>query len=223
MPANPLRRRSKLGDMAKLAAADAALHYAKDRFTPGSRKQRGRGKALLVGGAVVAVGVAALANRKRVAGLLGAGPGVAEPPQPFSPPQPAYAPPAPVEQPVTQTEVAQAAATQPAEPQVAAADEPGPEPADQIPGQTQFGEPTFVPGDAGVAAVEDAQAPEAPATETASTPETPAAGDPAEREAAQRDEGQAGQQTPPESSANGEGKPDQGGGWQSWSGISSRP
>jgi hypothetical protein len=88
MPANPLRRRGKLSDAAKLAAADAAISLAKDRLTPGSRK-RGRGKALLIGGAVVAVGVAAMTNRRKVAGLIGTRSSVPEPPPPPAPPQPA--------------------------------------------------------------------------------------------------------------------------------------
>jgi hypothetical protein len=88
MPANPLRRRRKLSDAAKLAAADAALSLAKDRLTRGSPK-RGRGKALLIGGAVVAVGVAAMTNRRKVAGLIGTRSSVPEPPPPPAPPQPA--------------------------------------------------------------------------------------------------------------------------------------
>src|SRR5215210_4751865 len=88
MPANPLRRRRRLGDVAKIAAADAALHYAKDHLTPGSRKRGRNGKALLLGGAVIAVGAAAFASRNKVAGLLGAGQSVPEPPPPPAPPQP---------------------------------------------------------------------------------------------------------------------------------------
>jgi hypothetical protein len=169
MLANPLRRRSKLADVAKLAAADAALSYAKDRFTPGSRK-RGRGKAMLLGGAVVAVGAAAYANRKRVAGLLGAGPSVPEPP-PYSPPQTVTTP-----QPV--------AASQPVAAPVS----------DPQPSQPEVPQP--------VTQTEIAAAETTPTTP--STPETPAAGDPQEREEAQRDEGS-------------------GPGWQTWSGISSKP
>jgi hypothetical protein len=164
MPANPLRRRGKLADAAKLAAADAALSYARDRLTPGSRKQRGRGrgKVLLIGGALVAVGAAGLVKRNRVAGFLGAGQSVPEPPQPATSPTPAPTP-TPTPTPAT------------------------PAPAVAIPATP----------------------------DTPSTPETPAAGDPAEREATQ-----AAEEAAP---APEEGKEDDGPGWQTWSGISSKP
>ena len=63
----PFRRRGKTAR--NLALAEAALALAKDRDVAASSK-RSRGRLLLVGGAVVAAGAAALLKRDKVAGLL---------------------------------------------------------------------------------------------------------------------------------------------------------
>ncbi|HYI18797.1 MAG TPA: hypothetical protein VD836_08795 [Solirubrobacteraceae bacterium] len=73
---------SRKGKTARnLALAEAALALARDRSsTKGSK--RSRGKLLLVGGAVVAAGAAALLKRDKVAGLLPSRSGGDAPPAP---------------------------------------------------------------------------------------------------------------------------------------------
>jgi len=72
MASTPFRRRGKLAKAARnLAIADAALALAKDRMGSGSSSKKGsRGKALLIGGAAVAVAAGAFWKRDKVAGLL---------------------------------------------------------------------------------------------------------------------------------------------------------
>jgi hypothetical protein len=94
MAPSPFRRRKAAKTVRNLAIAEAALALAKDRVGHGSR--RSRGTLLAIGGAVAAVGVAALLKRDKVAGLLPSRSGEPEPPAP-APPQPSnYDAPGPV-------------------------------------------------------------------------------------------------------------------------------
>jgi hypothetical protein len=94
MAPSPFRRRKAAKTLRNLAIAEAALALAKDRLGHGSR--RSRGTLLAVGGAVAAVGVAALLKRDKVAGLLPSRSGEPERPTP-APPQPSnYDAPGPV-------------------------------------------------------------------------------------------------------------------------------
>jgi hypothetical protein len=87
MAPTPFRRRGKLGKAARnMAIADAALALARDRMGTTSRRRRGpSGKALLLGGAVVAVAAGALWKRDKVAGLL---PSHTDSPEPWTPSAP---------------------------------------------------------------------------------------------------------------------------------------
>jgi|SRR5215207_3555104 len=94
MAPSPFRRRKAAKTVRNLAIAEAALALAKDRVGRGSR--RGRGGLLLIGGAVAAVGAAALLKRDKVARLLPSRSGEPEPVAP-APPQPSnYDAPGPV-------------------------------------------------------------------------------------------------------------------------------
>ena len=72
MASSPFRRRKAAKAVRNLAIAEAALALAKDRLAPVDRRLASgpRGKLLLIGGAVAAVGAAALLKRDKVAGLL---------------------------------------------------------------------------------------------------------------------------------------------------------
>jgi hypothetical protein len=222
MPANPLRRRSRLGDAAKLATADAALSYAKDRFTPGSRK-RGRGKALLLGGALVAVGVAAMANRNKVAGLIGARSSVPEPPLPVPPAPSNYdapGPPANTATPVPAPDpVAPAAIDERAEEEAAAAEAAaiGGEVSDYASSDPALAadEAERPVAEAGGGEAEGQEQTEAQLEENLAPPEAGAETPELENHPAA---GQAELLGEPEGKPEDEG----GGGWQTWSGISSR-
>jgi hypothetical protein len=97
MAPTPFRRRKAAKAVRNLAIAEAALALAKDRTGSGSSKGRSRGKLLLIGGAVAAVGAAALLKRDKVAGLLPSRSGEPEPYTPPAPPQPSnYDAPGPV-------------------------------------------------------------------------------------------------------------------------------
>lgn len=224
MAPHPLRRRGRLADAAKLATADAALSYAKHRLTPGTRK-RGRGKALLLGGALVAVGVAAMANRNKVAGLIGARSSVPEPPPPPAPPAPsnydAPGPPANTATPVPAPDpVTPAAIDESAEEEAAAAE------AAAIGGEVSeyaSSDPTLPAGEAeqpvveaGEGEAEGQEQAEAQLEENLAPPETGA-------ETPELENHPAAGQT---DSLLGEPErgpdDDEGGGWQTWSGISSR-
>jgi hypothetical protein len=89
MAASPFRRRKAAKTVRNLALAEAALALAKHRATAvtGHRSRRPSGKLLLLGGAVAAVGAAALLKRDKVAGLLPSHSGAPEPAAPV-PPQP---------------------------------------------------------------------------------------------------------------------------------------
>ena len=94
MAPSPFRRRKAAKTVRNLAIAEAALALAKDRAGKGSR--RPSGKLLAIGGAVAAVGAAALLKRDKVAGLLPSRTGEPEPAPP-APPQPSnYDAPGPV-------------------------------------------------------------------------------------------------------------------------------
>ena len=100
MASSPFRRRKAAKAVRNLAIAEAALALAKDRLAPvtGGHSRRPSGKLLLLGGAVAAVGAAALLKRDKVAGLLPSRSGDPEPPTPaYVPPQPSnYDAPGPV-------------------------------------------------------------------------------------------------------------------------------
>ena len=87
MAPSPFRRRKAAKTVRNLAIAEAALALAKDRLAGQSSPRRPSGKLLLIGGAVAAVGAAALLKRDKVAGLLPSRSGEPAPDAP-APPQP---------------------------------------------------------------------------------------------------------------------------------------
>src|SRR5918999_2414630 len=95
MAPSPFRRRKAAKTVRNLAIAEAALALAKDRVGSGSRRGPS-GKLLLIGGAVAAVGAAALLKRDKVAGLLPSRSGEPAPVTPVPPQQSNYDAPGPV-------------------------------------------------------------------------------------------------------------------------------
>ncbi|MGH2949153.1 MAG: hypothetical protein ACRDPC_23350, partial [Solirubrobacteraceae bacterium] len=89
MAPTPFRRRGKMAKAARtarnLALADAALAIARDRVG-GSRSHRPSGRALMLGGAAVAVAAGVLWKREKVTGMIPSRTGTYEPPPPPPPP-----------------------------------------------------------------------------------------------------------------------------------------